>query len=104
VPLTVIANQFGRDLPSALQHGAEIVAADPLRNTIIGWQAYWGNSQFYQRRYGMSLTQGVQAAAQAALPNQRGIDRVTAPPETMDFGAVMTAAQATSLGWLWWDW
>jgi len=85
--------------------GPEIVAADPLRNTIIGWQAYWGSSQFYQRRYGMSLTQGIQAAAQATFPIQIGIDRITDPPsETMDFGAAMSTAQSNGVGWLWWDW
>jgi len=47
VPLTVTAKQFGRDLPSLFEYGEEILASDPLDNTFLGWQAYWGTSGYY---------------------------------------------------------
>lgn len=106
VPLTVTANQFGRDLPSLLELGAEIVAADPLNNVVLGWQAYWSDTGYYQSHYGMSLTEGVEAAARAPFPIQLGLDRVTDFPssDTADFGALMSATEAHGIGWLWWDW
>jgi hypothetical protein len=106
VPLTVTANQFGRDLPSLLELGAQIVASDPLNNTILGWQAYWSNTGYYQSHYGMSLEQAVDAVATAPFPIQLGLDHVTDFPSdaTADFGALMSATEAHGIGWLWWDW
>jgi hypothetical protein len=106
VPLTATANQFGRDLPSLLELGDEIVAADPLDNTIMGWQAYWGSGGFYQATYGMSLTEGVAAAARAPFPIQLGLDRITdfPSPETADYGSLLSATEEHGVGWLWWDW
>lgn len=106
VPLTVTANQFGRDLPSLLELGAEIIAADPLQNTILGWQAYWGSSGYYHQRYGFTFTEAVEAVAAAPFPIQLGLDRVTDFPstETADFGALLSGTAAHGIGWLWWDW
>jgi len=106
VPLTVTANQFGRDLPSLLELGEQIIAADPLNNTILGWQAYWGNSGFYERKYEMSLSEAMQAVASAPFPMQLGLDRVTDYPstETADFAMLLSGTQASGVGWLWWDW
>ena len=105
VPLTVTANQFVRDLPSILQFGREILDSDPLRNSFLGWQAYWGTSGYYQQHYGLSLTQAIDAIVASGLPIQMGLDRVTDPPNTIaDFGTLMTGAQANGIGWLWWDW
>lgn len=106
VPLTVTANQFGRDLPSLFELGPQIVGADPLGNTILGWQAYWGSSGYYHQHYGMSFEQALDAVAQAPFPIQLGLDRVTDFPssETADFGALMSATQEHGVGWLWWDW
>lgn len=106
VPLTVTANQYGRDLPSILELGEQIISADPLGNTILGWQAYWSNNGFYQEHYGMSLTEAVQAVANAPFPIQLGLDRVTDFPSdaTADFGTLLSATEANDIGWLWWDW
>ncbi|MEO8180042.1 MAG: hypothetical protein ABI895_14500 [Deltaproteobacteria bacterium] len=106
VPLTVTANQFGRDLPSLLELGPEILAADPLHNTVFGWQAYWSSNGYYQNTYGFSLDEAVSAAAAAPFPIQLGLDRITDFPSdvTADFGTLMAATQANGLGWLWWDW
>jgi hypothetical protein len=106
VPLTVTANQYGRDLPSLFELGAEIIAADPLNNTVLGWQAYWSQNGYYQRTYGMSLTEAVEEVARAPFPIQLGLDRVTDFPatDTADFGALLSATEANGVGWLWWDW
>jgi hypothetical protein len=106
VPLTVTANQYGRDLPSLFDLGPQIVAADPLGNTILGWQAYWGANGYYHERYGMSFDEAMDAISRAPFPIQLGLDRVTDYPssETADFGALMSAAEAHGVGWLWWDW
>ena len=106
VPLTVTANQFGRDLPSLFELGPQIIAADPLGNTILGWQAYWGSSGYYHQHYGMSFEQALDAVAQAPFPIQLGLDRVTDYPssETADFGTLMLATEQHGVGWLWWDW
>ena len=106
VPLTVTANQFGRDLPSLFELGSEIVAADPLHNTILGWQAYWGSNNYYQEHYGMSLDQAVDAVAAAPFPIQLGLDHITDFPadQTADYGTLMSKTAEHGVGWLWWDW
>ena len=106
VPLTVTANQFGRDLPSLFDLGPQILAADPLHNTVFGWQAYWSSNGYYQNTYGYSLEEGVAAAAAAPFPVQLGLDRITDFPSdvTADFGTLMNATEANGIGWLWWDW
>jgi hypothetical protein len=104
VPFTVYANQFGRDLPSLFDYGAEILAADPLNNTFLGWQAYWGQGGYYQEHYGYSLEQAVGAIVASGLPIQMGLDHVTdLPSETADYGALMRGAEENGIGWLWWD-
>jgi hypothetical protein len=105
VPLTVTANQFGRDLPSILDYGDEILSADPEGNTFLGWQAYWGQGGYYMQHYGMTLNEAVQAIVDSGLPIQMGLDHVTdLPSETADYGLLMTLAERNDIGWLWWDW
>jgi malectin (di-glucose binding ER protein)/cellulase (glycosyl hydrolase family 5) len=105
VPLTVTANQFGRDLPSLFAYGDEILSADPLGNTFLGWQAYWGQSGYYQDTYGMSLSEAVDAVVDSGLPIQMGLDHITdLPSQAADFQTLMAAAQSNGIGWLWWDW
>ena len=102
-PVTVLANQYGRDLPAALQHGQEIVDADPRHNTIVGWQAYWGKTGWYQKAAGMSLTQGVEHCAKRNFPMQLGIDLNADPGSPMDYAEVMKVAEREGMGWLWWN-
>lgn len=105
VPLTVTANQFGRDLPSLFEYGEDVLAADPLGNTFLGWQAYWGQGGYYQDHYGYTLSEAVDAIVASGLPIQMGLDHITdLPSEAADFGTLMTKAQANGIGWLWWDW
>jgi hypothetical protein len=104
VPFTVYANQFGRGLPSLFDYGAEILAADPLHNTFLGWQAYWGNNGYYQEHYGYSLEEAVDAIVASGLPIQLGLDHITDLPSTeADYGTLMKGAEANGIGWLWWD-
>ncbi|MET0413075.1 MAG: malectin domain-containing carbohydrate-binding protein [Polyangiaceae bacterium] len=105
VPITVTANQFGRDLPSILTYGAEFIAADPLHNVMLGWQAYWGKGGYYQGTYGLSLTEAVKAIVDSNLPIQMGLDHITDLPSTeADYGVLMAGAEANDISWLWWDW
>ena len=104
VPFTVYANQYGRALPSLFDYGADILAADPLHNTFLGWQAYWGNNGYYQQHYGYSLTEAVDAIVESGLPIQLGLDHITDLPSTeADYATLMTGAEANGVGWLWWD-
>ena len=109
-PLTVMAAQDGRDLPAILQHGLEIVASDPLRRTVLCWQAYWGSSGWYQRAYAgqfglarpTSIADGIKVASRQAFPIQVGLDYRTDPGEVADYGSGMAAAARDRVGWLWW--
>jgi hypothetical protein len=103
-PLYVLTIDGGRSLPVILNYGAEILASDPLKNAVFGWQAYWGSSNYYQNRYGMTLAQAMARVRDAAFPIQVGLLRTTDPGETMNYSAVMADAQAYGIGWLWWDW
>jgi len=104
VPFTVYANQFGRGLPSLFDYGAEILAADPLHNTFLGWQAYWGNNGYYQEHYGYTLSEAVDAIVDSGLPIQMGLDHITDMPSTeADYGTLMQGAEENGIGWLWWD-
>ena len=102
-PVTVLSNQYGRDLPAALEHGQEIADSDPRHNTILGWQAYWGNTGWYQKAAGMSLSQGVERSAERNFPMQLGIDLNADPGSPMDYAEVMAVAQREKMGWLWWN-
>jgi hypothetical protein len=104
-PFVVMGPTGGRDLPSILASGAAIAAADPLGRTILGWQAYWGNSGYYQGLYGMTLLEGVNQAAAAAFPIQLGILNwaEVGCNDPLDYRAVMSATQANGQGWMWWD-
>lgn len=103
-PLCVLANLYGRDLPVVLDRGQAVEDSDPLHNTILGWQAYWGQSGYYQGKYGMTLTQAMQQVDQAAFPIQVGILNQADPGDMMDYATVMALAQQYGVGWLWWDW
>lgn len=102
-PITVLVNHYGRDLKSGLTHGQEIVDTDSAHNTIIGWQAYWGKSGYYQSVNNMSLAQGVEAAAKNKFPVQVGIDLNADADDEMDYREVMAAAQKHGVSWLWWN-
>ncbi len=110
VPFTAIGPTYGRDLPAILQYGAEIEAADPLGKTILGWQAYWGSSNWYQYSFGgeqglsypTSISNGIEVASRSPFPIQVGLDFRSDPGEITDYQSGMTAAAATNTGWLWW--
>jgi mannan endo-1,4-beta-mannosidase len=104
-PLYIMATNGGRNLPVILNYGTEILAADPLRNIVFGWQAYWGSSNYYQNLFGMTLAQAMAKVRDAPFPIQVGLLHVTdGTSEAMNHSTVMADAQAYGIGWLWWDW
>lgn len=110
VPLVAIGPTYGRDLPAILQYGSAIEQADPLHNTILGWQAYWGSSNVYQGLYGgqmglsnpTSIANGISVAAMQNFPIQVGLDYRSDPNEICDYQSGMRAAADNNVGWLWW--
>jgi hypothetical protein len=110
VPFTVIGPTAGRDLPAILQYGAEIEAADPLGKTILGWQAYWGSSHWWQYAFGgeeglsypSSIRDGVEVISRSPFPIQVGLDFRSDPNEITEYQSGMSAAAETNTGWLWW--
>jgi mannan endo-1,4-beta-mannosidase len=103
--LSVISNAYGRDLPTTLEHGASVIATDPLGNTMINWQAYWGRSNWYQENdYFMTLHQAMEYVRDLNYPVQVGIIRYPDSGDEMDYLGVMADAEAFDIGWLWWDW
>jgi mannan endo-1,4-beta-mannosidase len=103
-PLYIMSIDGGRNLPAILTYGADIFASDPLKNVVFGWQAYWGSSNYYQNRYGMTLAQAMARVRDAPVPIQVGLLRHTDGAETMNYSPVMADAQTYGIGWLWWDW
>lgn len=114
VPLYVMSNAGGRNLPTILNRCQAVLSADPLHNTVFGWQAYWGTNYTdgvngaYQGLYGMSLQQGFQKAAASPCAIQAGVVRHTEqggdPKLVLNLPQVMDYAKANDIGWLYWDW
>lgn len=103
LPVTMMANQGGRDLNVLLSDGDELVAADTAHNTILGWQAYWGRKGFYMSHYGLSLSQALDRIAALDYPVQLGLLRWADASDELDYSALMAFAEEHSVGWLWWD-
>lgn len=103
-PLALMGNLYGRDLPTILGEGAAIVATDPLGRVQFIWEAYWGAG--YEAAYGMTLTEGLEAAAAASFPIGFGLINWAEVwcADLLDYGAHMATAQAHGLSWTWWDW
>lgn len=100
IPIVVLANNYGRDLPGVLQNGPAIVAADPLNRTIICWQGYW--NAWYQNYYGMTLAQAAQAISTAPFPINMGLTYVADAGTTVDYQQEMALADQYGIGWLYW--
>lgn len=112
-PLYLMSRHGGRNLPTLLAKGAEVVAADPQHNLVMGWQAYWGSNNGYQNQYACptspcTLPMAMAAAAAAPFPIQVGLiyhsDIQDGSSQTVPYSNLMRLAQELQLGWLWWDW
>jgi hypothetical protein len=108
MPLYVMSREGGRNLPTVLAQGAAVVAADPLHNVVLGWQAYWGSNGGYQNAYGMTLEQAFARVAAAAFPIQVGLiwhsdHQIPGDQQTIPYASLITLAQSNALSWLWWD-
>lgn len=106
VPLLVLSNNYGYDLPAALDSGLQILASDPFHNALLEWAAFWGTNDYYQGLYGMSLAAGVAAAAAAPFPINIAVTQFaqTEPTVSIDYKTVISAAQVTGASWLWSQW
>lgn len=105
-PLYILSNTYGRNLPTILQYGPGVLASDPLKSVVFGWQAYWGSSNYYQNLYGMTVDQGIQKAYDSGLCIQVGVMEHTDPgtSDTLNVSAVISKLNTLNMGWLWWDW
>jgi hypothetical protein len=110
-PLYILANNGGRNLRTILDHGPDVLAADPQHQVVFGWQAYWSGdldntTDFYQRLTGMSLRQAFQAAHDAPFMIQVGLssDQGDLLPARVDWQAQLGEVQRLGLNWMWWDW
>lgn len=112
-PLYIMGNTYGRNLPTILQYGQQVVDADPLHRIVFGWQAYWGSGNGYQNQYSCpdapcTFTKAMAAIAAAPFPIQVGLiyrsDPQAGSNQTVDYSLLMRLAQELGIGWLWWDW
>jgi hypothetical protein len=107
-PLFIVSREGGRNLPTLLARAQEVFDRDPLKNVVFVWQAYWGTDNYYQNKYGMTLTQAMQRAADQVVRIQVGItlhsDPQTGSSATIPYSQLMAQATQLQLGWMWWDW
>lgn len=111
-PLYIMSREYGRNLPCLLNKAVEVLASDPLKNIVFGWQAYWGSGGYYQNKYGMTLDQALDKVAmirsQGVLIQIGAINHSDSQAgyggQTVDWKLILTKALALKLGWLWWDW
>lgn len=114
-PLQIMTSFEGRDLHAIIEHADEILGADDLtlhgsKQTLFGWQAYWGPG-FYENWQGKALVGRRITAAEAVqkfvatrrYPIMVGLDTVDVPGRE-SYAEIMPACEAHSVGWLWWEW
>ena len=103
-PVLIMANNYGRDLPSVLQYGQTLVNADPLHKVIMGWQAYWGASNWYQGLYGMTFQQAMTQITAQHFPIQVGITGdADIPPDPIDYRLLMSLTRQYGISTHFWD-
>jgi hypothetical protein len=114
-PLEIMSSFEGRDLHAIIANADEMLGADTLsrngsKQTMFGWQAYWGTS-FYQQWQGTALIGRSMTAAEAVkqfvatrtYPIMVGLDTIDIPG-TESYGTLMPLCSGESVGWLWWEW
>ena len=112
-PLYILARTEGRHLPCIFNKAEEVLKHDPLKNCVFGWQAYWGESGYYDKLYGMSLHDAVLRLKDVNFMVQLGVDYFadkfkradgTEVIDIMDYKDVMKLSHENDISWLWWDW
>jgi hypothetical protein len=115
-PLEIMSSFEGRDLHAIVANADEILAADTLtsngtKQTLFGWQAYWG-TDFYRGWQGQEFNIGGPLTAAEAIkrfvatrnyPIMVGLD-TTDIPGTESYGTLMPTCAKETVGWLWWEW
>jgi hypothetical protein len=104
-PVLIMANLYGRDLPSVLEYGQTLSNADPLHKVIMGWQAYWGSTtNWYQTFYGMTFAQAMAQIAQKNFPVQVGLTyNADNPPDIIDYPQLMALTRQHGISTHFWD-
>ncbi len=103
-PVQIMANNFGRDLPSVLQYGQTLSDADPLHKVIMGWQAYWGNSNGYQNYYGLTFVQAMAQIVSKNFPVQVGITyNADSPTDPINYSLLMSLTRSYGISTHFWD-
>lgn len=103
-PVLIMANNYGRDLPSVLDYGQTLMDADPLHRVIMGWQAYWGASNWYQNLHGMTFQQAMTQIVSKNFPVQVGITfNADNPPDPIDFPLLMALTRQHGISTHFWD-
>lgn len=103
-PVLIMANNFGRDLPSVLQYGQTLVNADPLHKVIMGWQAYWGASNWYQGDYGLTFEQATTQIASKHFPVQVGLtENADSPADPINYSLLMALTRQNGISTHFWD-
>ena len=94
------SREFGRNPHTVLNRGAEVLAADPLRNVHFLVQLYWGDNNsganYYESRYGLTVEQALDRFAASNLAIQAGLlsdDSCCSSYPWIDFESAMTRAQ-----------
>ena len=105
-PLYIMSRDGGRNLPTILTEGQNVLDADPLKSVVFGWQAYWGSSNYYQGKYGLTMTQALQKVKESPLCIQVGVIEHTdqGKPEVAPYRQIIDTCNSMGVGWLWWDW
>ncbi|MGA4923558.1 hypothetical protein, partial [Bacillus subtilis] len=85
-PLYVMSRGGGRQLTTLLNRGLEVQNADPLHNTVFGWQAYWGTNSsggnyWANTANGMTLREAMIRVRDAPVPIQVGAIALADPNE-----------------------
>jgi len=103
-PVLIMGNLYGRDLVSVLEYGQTLVNADPLHQVIMGWQAYWGESNWYQSWYGLTFQQAMTQIASKNFPVQVGLTyNADDPADPIDYRLLMALTRQHGISTHFWD-
>jgi hypothetical protein len=103
-PVLIMANNYGRDLPSVLQYGQTLANADPLHKVIMGWQAYWGASNWYQNYYGLTFQQAMAQITAQHFPVQVGITyNADSPADPINYSLLLSLTRSSGISSHFWD-
>jgi hypothetical protein len=107
-PIQVGAYQGGRRLEHVLAAGAQVLAGDPLKNTLLGWQAYWSNSgSWYQGCAGLpngvaGTREGIKRFNALSADGSIGICWTNNEGAACDAMTLIDDCTKLNQSWMWW--